>query len=318
MKANDYAELIADIKAALASSWRSSFGILGNTPTTYDLLSFFNSAGIQGRLVGIYVRDPVRQGPLWKTFDDLAADRPDFVIIADDVQKEDLIEEAIPFLDPSSAILLAGYGHFEFRDQAFHDIVGTCLVPSLANGYPETLIHLYQCLQNASRLGLQGVVAEFGMYKGGTTMALAKLISYLGSEWRILGFDTFAGFPARRSALDMYAHPGCVFNDEAAVAQYLSGANVEIISGDIVDTISRLDHENIVVAFLDTDNYTPATAVLDVIQDRVLPGGSIVLDHFTGRDRFRYTLGERLAAKRLLNDKRYFHLQSTGVFLRQC
>jgi hypothetical protein len=43
----------------------------------------------------------------------------------------------------------------------------------------------------------------------------------------------------------------------------------------------------------------------------------MVFDHATGIDRFRYTLGERLAARLLLGDARYFHLHGTGVFDRQ-
>ena len=130
--------------------------------------------------------------------------------------------------------------------------------------------------------------------------------------------QTFDGFPPKRSALDMYAHPGCVFRDEAFVRRAAEGAEVEIVSGDILQTIHRLDAEDVVLAFIDMDNYTPAIAVLDAIQDRVVVGGAIVFDHVTGRRRFRYTLGERMAGRRLLEDRRYFHLHDTGVFLRQC
>ena len=42
-----------------------------------------------------------------------------------------------------------------------------------------------------------------------------------------------------------------------------------------------------------------------------------VFDHFTGTSRFRYTLGERIAGRVLLDDPRYFHLHGTGVFYRQ-
>ena len=73
----------------------------------------------------------------------------------------------------------------------------------------------------------------------------------------------------------------------------------------------------IVLAFVDTDNYTSANAALDAIQDGVQVGGAIVFDHFTARNRFVYTLGERMAAERLLDDPRYFNLHGTGVFMRQ-
>jgi transcriptional regulator with XRE-family HTH domain len=56
---------------------------------------------------------------------------------------------------------------------------------------------------------------------------------------------------------------------------------------------------------------------LDVVRERIVPGGAIVFDHFTGTDRFRYTLGERIAGRVLLDDPRWFHLHGTGVFYQQ-
>jgi hypothetical protein len=199
----------------------------------------------------------------------------------------------------------------------FEALLARADLPSLANGYPNSLVHLYQCLANAARLGLTGVVAEFGMFKGGTTMFLSRLIERLGQSWPVIGFDTFGGFPPRRSALDMYDHPGCVFTDLAAVRRYLDGRDIEIVSGDIAATCRRLEGEDLVLSFIDTDNYTPARAALDVVRERTMPGGAIVFDHFTGTSRFRYTLGERIAGRVLLDDPRWFHLHGTGVFYRQ-
>jgi hypothetical protein len=155
------------------------------------------------------------------------------------------------------------------------------------------------------------------MFKGGTTMFMSRIIERLQKDWPIIGFDTFEGFPPRRTILDMYDNPACVFTDLAAVRRYLHGRNVEVIAGDIVDTCHRLDHEHLVLTFIDTDNYSPARAALDVVTERTVIGGAIVFDHFTGIDRFRYTLGERMAASSLLSDSRYFNLHGTGVFYRQ-
>jgi hypothetical protein len=247
----------------------------------------------------------------------LATDRPDVVLIASDEGKEDLLVEAVPFLIPETKVLIGGFGHFRFRDPLFEHETSTAFVPSLANGYPNSLIHIYQCLQNAARLDLEGVVAEFGMFKGGTTMLISRFIEAFGKAWKVYGFDTFDGFPPPRSVLDMYAHPDCVFLDLDGVRRFFEGRNVEVVPGDVVETVTRLEREDIVLAFVDTDNYTSAAAILDVILDRVVVGGAIVFDHFTGRDRFLYTLGERIAAKRILGDSRYFNLHETGVFLRQ-
>jgi hypothetical protein len=141
-----------------------------------------------------------------------------------------------------------------------------------------SLPHLYQCLVNAARLGLTGVVAEFGMFKGGTTMFLARVIERLRADWPVIGFDSFAGFPPRRSPLDMYDHPECVFTDVEAVRRYLHGRNVEVVAGDIVETSVRLESEDLVQSFMDTDNYSSARAALEIVRERTLVGGAIVFD----------------------------------------
>lgn len=102
-----------------------------------------------------------------------------------------------------------------------------------------------------------------------------------------------------------------------APRRYLEGRDVEVVPGDIVETAVRLECEDVVVSFVDTDNYSSARAALEVVQERTVVGGVIVFDHFTGVDRFRYTIGERIAGLHLLDDSRYFHLHGTGVFYRQ-
>jgi hypothetical protein len=317
MKATDYEQMLGDIKAALAANASTTFAIIGHTPLAYDLISFFRSVGAEARLLGVYAETGRAGSASVKLFSDLVRDNPTVAIVASDANKESLLEGAAQYLTPATRVLLAGYGHFEFKDDLFENSARSVLVPSLANGYPNSLIHIYQCLKNAARLDLEGVVVEFGMFKGGTTTVIANFVKNLGRTWRVIGFDTFAGFPPKRSPLDMYDHPDCVFPDEEAVRNYVRPLNIEVVSGDVVKTVTRLSSEQIVLAFVDTDNYTSACAILDVIQDRIVPHGAIVFDHFTGRDRFRYTLGERLAAKRLLQDRRYFNLHHTGVFFRQ-
>jgi hypothetical protein len=119
------------------------------------------------------------------------------------------------------------------------------------------------------------------MFKGGTTMFLSRLIKQLAMDWLVIGFDAFEGFPPRRSPFDMYDHPDCVFRDLASVRRYLADENVEIVPGDIVQTVGRLSSEDVVLSFIDTDNYSSAIAALDVVQDRTVVGGAIVFDHFT-------------------------------------
>ena len=80
----------------------------------------------------------------------LAIVQPPVVIVVTDEAKEEVIREALPFLAHAPKLIVVGYGHLSFRDPTFVGIRDNLLVPSIANGYPNTLIHLYQCLENAS------------------------------------------------------------------------------------------------------------------------------------------------------------------------
>ncbi len=320
MRDEDYAKLLEDTEQELLAG-AGPAGVLGLTPVTLRLLASLAPSGLGRAVEAVYApaaRDacPPLSVPV-RPFQALSEATCGVLVVAADVEKEDLLCAALPYICGTPKVIVAGYGHLGFRDAVFDEELAQLLVPSLANGYPHSLVHLYQCLANAARPGLAGVVAEFGMFKGGTTMFLSRLIERLGQSWPVIGFDTFGGFPPRRSALDMYDHPGCVFTDLAAVRRYLDGRDIEIVSGDITETWRRLEVEDLVLSFIDTDNYTPARAALDVARERTVPGGAIVFDHFTGTSRFRYTLGERIAGRILLDDSRWFHLHGTGVFYRQ-
>lgn len=319
MHTEDYSKLVEDVERELLGG-AQSVGILGLTTVTSRLLASLSSSGLASAVEAIYVAavdtSPQLSVPV-RPFAALAGSQHDVLVVAADEDKEDLLQAALSFVQGTPKVIVAGYGHLRFRDPVFCEELAQLLVPSLANGYPNSLTHLYQCLTNAARLGLNGVVAEFGMFKGGTTMFLSRVIERLGMDWPVIGFDTFGGFPPRRSLLDMYDHPDCVFTDLAAIRRYLDGRNIEIVPGDIVETCHRLDNEDLVLSFIDTDNYTPAKAAIEVVRQRTVIGGAIVFDHFTGVDRFRYTLGERIAGSVLLDDPRYFHLHDTGVFYQQ-
>jgi O-methyltransferase len=319
MRDEDYAKLLEDTEQELLAG-AGPARVLGLTPVTLRLLASLAPSGLGRAVEAVYAPAADASPPLSvpvRPFQALSEAKCSVLVVAADVEKEDLLCAALPFITGTPKVVVAGYGHLGFRDAAFDQELAQLLVPSLANGYPHSLVHLYQCLANAARLGLCGVVAEFGMFKGGTTMFLSRLIERLGRSWPVIGFDTFGGFPPRRSPLDMYDHPGCVFTDLAAVRRYLDGRDIEIMSGDIADTCGRLEEEDLVLSFIDTDNYTPARAALDVVRERTVPGGAIVFDHFTGTSRFRDTLGERIAGRVLLDDPRWFHLHGTGVFYRQ-
>lgn len=314
------AKLIEDLEAELGRGAKR-IALIGHGATAAAVLRKANEIGSLRFVSSIFADvEEAATGPFGVPIlpmHELRIHDHDVLVVAEDERKEELIALALPHIQECPKLLVAGYGHFSFRDKAFEAELAHLLVPSLANGYPNSLIHIYQCLCNAARLGLTGVVAEFGMYKGGTTMFMARVIRRLQAGWPIVAFDSFAGFPPRRSPLDMYDHPDCTFTDLESVKRYLAGEDVEVVPGDIAMTCTRLMGEDIVLSFIDTDNYTPANAAIAAVRDRTVVGGAIMFDHFVGVDRFRYTLGERMAAAKLLDDPRYFNLHGTGVFYRQ-
>jgi hypothetical protein len=303
-----------DVLAELANGTTQQFAIIGHTAAAYEIRGMLLAVGAADKLAGIFSATGSEENS--KRFTELPSHAIDVAIIASDVDKESVLRAVEPYLQPCTRVIVAGYEHLKFRNEVFDDVVRNALVPSLANGYPNSLTHIFQCLQTAARLGLEGVVAEFGIFKGGTTMMLSQFVEKLGQSWKVIGFDTFGGFPEKRSLFDMYAHPDCVFSDEQAVRRYLDSRDVELVKGDVIETVERLNDEDLILAFFDTDNFSSTSAILDVVLDRVVVGGSLIFDHFTGVDRFRYTLGERMAASRLLDDTRFFHLHDTGVFFR--
>lgn len=249
----------------------------------------------------------------------LSAPGLDTIVIAADAEKQWVLRSIEPFVAGLPYVVVAGYDHLGFANCSYADLARGLEEPSLANGYPNCRVHLYQCLENAARLGLSGAVVEFGMFRGGTTMFLHRAVKRLGQDWRVLGFDSFSGFPPADHLFDIYSHPDLAAISLSEVRERFAETDVEIIAGDVRETAPRiLENTPVVLAFVDTDNYSSAVAALTSIRDNVAVGGAIVLDHFTGTDRFVRTLGERMAAEDVLvRDRRYFNLHETGVFIRQ-
>ena len=244
---------------------------------------------------------------------------PAYLVVCSDAEKESLLRSYLHARNaeaPMPTIVVSGTGHLTYRDTGFAESDAPALVPSYATGYPYTRVHMFQHLQAAARAGLTGAIVEFGAFKGGTTAWLARTARQLGLDVPVLAFDSWDGFPPRRSLLDMYEHPRCDFRDLSAVRMYLQPLGVQLIEGDISETASQLADVPVLLGFIDTDNYSPAHAALTAIADNVVPGGAIVFDHYTTTPDYLYTLGERMAAQDVLHNKPFLHVHGSGVFVR--
>ena len=115
-----------------------------------------------------------------------------------------------------------------------------------------------------------GLVLEFGVYKGGSIRQFAQLTSRM-----IYGFDSFEGIPEpwtlrKKGDFSVNALPDVP-------------SNVVLIKGWFNDTLPVFldEHENSVAfVHLDCDLYSSSKMVLEMLADRMRPGTIIILDDF--------------------------------------
>lgn len=311
-------ELIMEATAALAEG-RTKVAVIGLGPEALEVMAALR---IIGGDVAIYdPRETVTGDHRLAPWSQLGSTEPNLVVIARDAEKEELLRAAADVLDandPLPQVILAGIGQQGRSDPIFEELEAPAMVPSYATGNPYTRAHLYECLRAAAANGLQGAVVELGAFKGGTSVWLARAVAALGMEGsRVIAFDAWDGFPPRRSILDLYEHPRCVFRDLDAVRAYTEPHGIELVVGDIAETApERLAAEPIVVAFVDTDNYSGARAALETILPNLRPGGAIVFDHYYTTSEYAYTIGERIAAGEALAGSGLLNLTGTGVFVK--
>ena len=152
-------------------------------------------------------------------------------------------------------------------------------------------------------LDIPGCVVECGVFAGGGTMTwyhLSTILEPFNHRRRIIGFDSFEGFPSVSEAdqgteesehrqaggmcvgedVDQFIHEVVQQHDCNRALPHLS--KVELIKGDACKTIPQYvkDHQELLISllYLDFDLYEPTLAALDALMDRVVPGGLVCFD----------------------------------------
>ena len=142
--------------------------------------------------------------------------------------------------------------------------------------------------------GLPGAVVECGVFKATSLVRWATFRELLESPMsrRIVGFDIFGAFPrhddesdnAFAARHDDVAGQGLSLEQVQAVLAHKGLRNVELVPGDVVDTIPAYvgSHPELRIALLhiDVDVYKPSKVALDELYDLVVPGGVLVFDDY--------------------------------------
>jgi hypothetical protein len=122
---------------------------------------------------------------------------------------------------------------------------------------------------------LDGLVAEFGVYKGTSLTQIAKFFP----DRTVHGFDSFVGLPTAWGGKDAGAF------DVGAKPPELAVSNVEFHVGWFDDTVPAFARQHsgpLAFAHLDADLYSSTRTVFDNLGDWFVPGTIVVFDEYFG------------------------------------
>lgn len=119
-----------------------------------------------------------------------------------------------------------------------------------------------------------GAIVEIGVWKGGSAFALSSL------GRRLYLYDTFEGIPYQ-GPLDT-GNPVGKFADTSVEAVRALIPSATIVKGVFPDSIIPM--EPVAFVHADADQYESTRAILEVMPDRMVPGGFILFDDYNVTD----------------------------------
>ncbi len=160
-------------------------------------------------------------------------------------------------------------------------------------------------------IDLPGHVFEFGVHKGNSLIRFATFRELLESTHsrKIIGFDTFDSFPETdndedNEFIDSFVNEAGKPISKEQLGECLSIksiSNVELIQGNILDTLPEYlkQHPETKAALIhiDVDVYEPTKVILELLFDKLVPGGLLVLDDYA------IVAGETRAVDEYFKDK---------------
>ncbi|WP_068081876.1 TylF/MycF/NovP-related O-methyltransferase [Polycladidibacter stylochi] len=141
-----------------------------------------------------------------------------------------------------------------------------------------------------------GDILEFGVFKAASLIRFANYRDALENDYsrRIVGFDTFADFP--KTNLDLKSDlefikffeevggDGLTVDEISGILANKGFENIELVKGNVFDTLTtylkQKPETRIALLHLDMDVKEPTELALELLYERVVPGGLIVLDDY--------------------------------------
>ncbi|HEX5394529.1 MAG TPA: TylF/MycF/NovP-related O-methyltransferase [Rhodocyclaceae bacterium] len=193
----------------------------------------------------------------------------------------------------------------------------------------EVCAHLWDSLKYLFDRNIPGDLVNLGAYQGWSLYFTAMIRDHFGQQHRkIYGFDTFSGWvPSAAHPFDQFASgavnivAGHHLHSDTCLATVQknleSFKNIELIEGDIRQTITTSSPNQVAFALFDMDDYTPTQVALKPMYEKLSPGGVFLHDHFSYASLASYcTWGQRKAMLDFLQDHPMFNLTGTNAFIK--
>lgn len=200
-------------------------------------------------------------------------------------------------------------------DQDIKEVIGRVRPYTMTSA--ERLNALCQAVRYVSANGIAGDVVECGVWRGGSTLAVAHMLHAAGDTERTLWmYDTFEGMsaptvhdrdPSGASARDLLQNERksadsvlwcCASLDDVKqnmqTASYPS-SRIRFVQGKVEETLSVTVPDKIALLRLDTDWYESTKAEMEVLFPRLVPGGVLIIDDYGHWQGARKAIDEYLA-----------------------
>ena len=145
-------------------------------------------------------------------------------------------------------------------------------------------------------INLPGDIFELGVYKAASLIRLATFRNLIENDYsrKIVGFDAFGKFPVRNLTLkvdlefvddfEKAGGHGLALDEVESIFNQKNFKNIILNEGNIFDTLPKYLNTypatRIAFLHLDMDVKEPTTFALELLYDRVVPGGLIVFDDY--------------------------------------
>lgn len=170
---------------------------------------------------------------------------------------------------------------------------------------PSRIVALVDAVRYCVRRGIEGDLAECGVWRGGSVLAMILALQDLGVEGRRIHlFDTFEGMTEPTAADTSPFHPPASeiwresggrpwgdllfdgeINSEDAVREVLGSSGypaelLEFVRGPVEETLPASAPERLALLRLDTDWYESTRHELEHLYPRLAVGGVLIIDDY--------------------------------------